>query len=157
MTWLEWIMIAWLAVAVLIGLRAGFIFMAGNLIGFVASLWVAHRYGETVAGWLGNTPWSYIIAVIGIVLVVTKLGGVAAMIVNKIAKLSFIIPFVKSINRLGGAVLSVLTHGMIVSLLAFLTTQIIVEPLITQPWSRFLVMIGGFVAGVLPTALQRVL
>lgn len=157
MSWFEWVLVGWLVAAVLLGWRAGFIFTAGNLIGFFVSLWVAARYGATVSGWVGNGAWSSIFSSLGIVIVITKIGGLIALVVDKIAKITFIIPFVKTFNRLAGVVLSLTTHLLAASLIAFLVHTIILEPLITQPWSSLMVSLGGVLAGVLPNAAQRLL
>lgn len=157
MTWFEWILIGWLILAVLLGWRAGFIFTAGNLIGFFVSLWVAAHYGSTVAGWIGNGPWGSVLSSLGIVLVITKLGGLIAVLIDKVAKISFIIPFVKTFNRLAGIILSVITHGLAASLIAFLVHTIVLEKLITQFWAYGMVSLGGLLAGALPTAVQRFL
>lgn len=157
MSWLEWVIIAWLVAAALFGWRAGFVFTFGSLVGFGASLWAARMWGATVAGFLGGGPWSQVIASIGIVLVVTKLGGLAATILNKIFKITTIIPFLGLINRLGGIVLSVATHVLLSSLVVFLVTRIILAPLATQWWSKQLVFLGGMVAGLLPSAVKHLL
>lgn len=157
MTWFEWILIGWIILAALLGWKAGFIFTAGNLIGFFVSLWVAAHYGSTVAAWLGNGAWSSVFASLGIVLVITKAGGLLALLIDKIAKITYIIPFVKTFNRLAGVILSVITHGLAASLIAFLVHTIILEKLITQPWAYGMVSLGGLLAGALPNAAQRFL
>lgn len=157
MTWFEWVLLGWLVVAILLGWRAGFIFTAGNLIGFFVSLWVAAQYGGIVAGWMGNGAWSSVLSSLGIVLVITKLGGLIALLIDKIAKITFIIPFVKTFNRLAGVVLSLVTHALAASLIAFLVHTIILQPLITTWWGNAMVSVGGVLAGVLPNAAQRFL
>lgn len=157
MTWFEWIVIAWIVLAVLLGWRAGFIFTAGNFLGFLASLWVARHYGQTVASWFGSGAWSSVLSALGIVLVVTKLGGLLAVLVDKVVKITYIIPFIKTINRLAGVVLSTLTHLLAASLIAFLVNTIILEKLITQPWSKLMVSVGGLIAGALPNVVQKYL
>lgn len=157
MTWFEWVLIGWLILAALLGWRAGFIFTAGNLLGFFVSLWVAAHYGSTVAGWVGNGAWGSVLSSLGIVLVITKLGGLVAVLIDKVAKITFIIPFVKTFNRLAGIILSVITHGLAASLIAFLVHTIVLEKLITQFWTYGMVSLGGLLAGALPTAVQRFL
>lgn len=157
MSWLEWVLLAWLGLAALLGWRAGFVFTAGNLVGFFVSLWMTRKYGSHVAQWVGGGPWGYILACVGVVIVVTKLGGVLAMLLDKIVKVAFIIPFIKTFNRLLGGLLSVATHLMIASLVAFLIHSIILEPLVTQPWTKAMVSLGSLLAGALPHTLQRYL
>lgn len=157
MTWFEWILLAWLGIAILIGWRAGFIFTAGSLLGFLASLWVSKHYGGLVAEWAGGGAWGSVLSSVGVVLVVTKLGGLAALIIDKFAKITYIIPFVKTFNRLLGAVLSLVTHGLVASLIAFLVNSIILEKLITQSWAKGLVSAGSLLAGALPSTVQKFL
>lgn len=157
MTWFEWILLAWLGIAILIGWRAGFIFTAGNLVGFLVSLWVSKHYGGVVAEWAGGGAWGSVLASLGVVLVVTKLGGLIALVVDKFAKISYIIPFVKTFNRLLGAGLSFATHGMVAALIAFMVNSIILEKLITQPWAKVLVSAGSLLAGALPSTVQKFL
>lgn len=157
MTWFEWILLAWLGIAVLIGWRGGFIFTAGNLLGFIASLWVSKQYGGVVAEWAGGGAWGSVLSSLGVVLVVTKLGGIAALIIDKFAKITYIIPFVKTFNRLLGAALSLVTHGLVASLIAFLVNSIILEKLITQSWAKALVSAGSLLAGALPSTVQKFL
>lgn len=157
MTWFEWIILVWLGIAILLGWRAGFIFTAGNLLGFIASLWVSKQYGGRVAEWVGGGAWGTVLSSLGLILIVTKLGGVLAIIINKFAKISFIIPFVKTFNRLLGAILSFVTHGMVAALIAFLVNSIILEKLITQPWTKVLVSVGSLLASALPSTVQTYL
>ena len=60
---LDWVIIAWLVIAFLLGARLGLIYRIGHIIGLVVGTWLTFTYGMTVAGWLGDS-WGIRIAVV---------------------------------------------------------------------------------------------
>ena len=112
------ILIALLLVFAMLGFVMGLIGTIGALVGLVAGIWVANTLYLPVAGWLtpiilGNTGAAKSIAFIGIFIIINRLVALAFWFVNKMFNIISLIPFLKTINRLGGAILG-LAEGVLI-------------------------------------------
>ncbi|MEA2088987.1 MAG: CvpA family protein [Patescibacteria group bacterium] len=108
-----------LTVFVVWGLFAGFIEALGSLVGIVLGIIVAGKYYIVFFGWfdcflpLGDRTLK-VIAFLIIFILTAKLVGLLFFIIDKIFKLISIIPFLKTINRLLGAILG-LAEGVFIA------------------------------------------
>lgn len=122
MNWLDWVIIIWLALSLVSGLRMGFIYKVGSLAGLLVGIWVASRF---VANSMASAEAIGIFRIVGtflVVLAVVRFGfSCAAWLVNKIFHLVAIIPGLKSFNRLLGGVLSVVVSVFMISVILFIT------------------------------------
>ncbi len=112
------ILIALILVFVMIGFVMGLIGAIGALVGLVAGIWVANNFYLPVADWLaphilGNVGLAKSIAFIAIFLIVNRLVALVFWLVNKIFDIISIIPFLKTINRVGGMFLG-LVEGVLI-------------------------------------------
>jgi len=148
----------------LFGLWFGFIHALGALVGIVAGAFVAGHYYTSVASW-GSFIWGagdlgYILSFILILILVDRLVGLVFYLLDRIFKFIAIIPFLKSINHLVGAVLGFLEGAFAVGLiLYFLSRYPINEWLTAQligsqvaPW---LVGISNVLVPLLPEIVQQ--
>lgn len=93
------------------GLKDGFVHTLGRLIGSIIGFVAARAWSASVAAFLGPfvpSGWSRLIAFLIIFLVITRLVGFAFKLVDGIFKIISILPFLKSINSLLGAILGLL-------------------------------------------------
>ncbi len=106
----------------LFGFWFGFIHTLGSLLGTILGVYLASRYYQPVADWLVNiTGWSdngaRVITFIVAFIIINRLIGFLFWIANKFLGLITRLPFIRSIDRLLGAVLGffegVVTIGMI--------------------------------------------
>lgn len=109
------------------GFWTGLIQSIGGVIGLFVGQFIASRYYEHFAGWVspvfgGNVIFSKIFAFILIFLLVTRLVGVVFFLVNKIFHLFAIVPGMKFMNRLGGAIFGFIEASLFIGIsLQFLT------------------------------------
>lgn len=95
------------------GFALGLIQVVGSLVGMVAGAWLANLWypalGSAIARYL---PWGKSVvdnvAFVTIFLLVNRLFGLVLFVANRVLNLLKFIPFMKSLNRIGGGVLGLL-------------------------------------------------
>ncbi|MFA5029233.1 MAG: CvpA family protein [Patescibacteria group bacterium] len=122
-TLIDVILVVVVVVFAVIGLMMGLIEAIGALIGVIAGAWLASNYFLNVADWLtpillGHSGAAKIIAFLVIFIIVNRLVGLIFWLLSRFLKLLSIIPFLKSINKIGGFILGlgegVLATGLMV-------------------------------------------
>ncbi|OGH64609.1 MAG: hypothetical protein A3J66_00740 [Candidatus Magasanikbacteria bacterium RIFCSPHIGHO2_02_FULL_47_14] len=101
----------------LFGLWFGFIHTLGSLLGTVFGVYVATRYYEPVAQWLvQHTGWgqnlSRVLVFAISFIILNRLVGLVFWLLDKVFSLVTRLPFINSLNRIGGLVFGVV-EGLI--------------------------------------------
>jgi uncharacterized membrane protein required for colicin V production len=121
------ILIVFLAGFVFYGLFFGFIRTLGALVGILAGLWVAsHFYGQAFE-WIGKIFFGYesagkIVVFLLLFTIVNRLVALGFSLLNSAFNIIAIIPFLKSINRLAGAIFGFLLGTIILSAVIYFVT-----------------------------------
>ncbi len=115
MNWLSIIIFVWLALSFWSGLKTGFVYKAGTVIGFIAGLWFASRWTPGIAYFFGGGPITIAVVFLIILSLLSKLFGLGAWTLDKVFKILTIIPFLKTFNRIFGGMLSILISCFIIS------------------------------------------
>jgi len=120
-TVLDLILIIILFFFVATGFRFGLIHTFGALLGTVVGVLVAGKYFETGAEVLrgvafGNKNLAKVLAFIIIFILISRIIGLVFWIIDKIFKVLAVIPFLRSINRLAGAVLGFLEGAVVLGI-----------------------------------------
>ncbi|PLX21017.1 hypothetical protein C0584_04505 [Candidatus Parcubacteria bacterium] len=129
------LLISW-AGFVFYGLFFGFIRMIGNFIGLIVGVFLASRlylqFYESFDYLFGSYEGlGKIISFIFLFGIISKLVSFGFAIVEKIFNLLTIIPFLKSFNKLGGAILGFFIGGVVIGLILYLGTKhFIIESLL---------------------------
>jgi len=123
--------------AILLLILAGFVFYGlffglvraiGSLVGLLVGLWAASQYYLLFFNWaqslfFGHDNLGKIVSFIIIFILVNRLIGFLFILLDKFLRLLSIIPFLKTINRLAGAVFGFLEGGLVLSLLLYVLTH----------------------------------
>ncbi|KKQ62039.1 MAG: Colicin V production protein [Parcubacteria group bacterium GW2011_GWE2_38_18] len=114
-----------LAGFVFYGLFFGLIRTIGALLGMLIGIWVAGMYYVTVAGWFKNLFFGYdsvgkLITFLVIFILVSSLIKFAFMMLDKAFDFLAIIPFLKTINRLAGAVFGLVLGGFMLGFVFYI-------------------------------------
>lgn len=141
MNWLDLALTIILAGFVFYGLFFGLIKTVGSLAGVLIGAWGASRLYLllfSLAGALsfGHDDWGKTISFIVCFTVINRLVCLAFALLDRAFKLMSIVPFLKTINRLGGAVLGLLEGGIVVGLLLFLAARYLPEAGFWTPWFK---------------------
>jgi len=109
---------------VLYGLWFGIIHMAGSLIGFVAGAFIAGRLYEQVSGGLapfigGNQNLADIISFFVLFLLITRLVALLFSLLEKIFNVVAVLPFLKTFNRLLGALFGLIEGTLVLGLAVY--------------------------------------
>lgn len=113
MNWLDWALLAILAIAAVRGFFRGFVVELASLLGIVLGIWAASRYNEQVAAWVGLGPdrevVSFAITFLAVIVVVHLL----AKLITKAMDLAMLsLP-----NKVAGTVFGMVRSAFILSVL----------------------------------------
>ncbi len=111
------------------GFWFGAIHMVGGLIGTIAGSWLAGHYYDTlslvISNILGiNSPWLNLICFIKIFVLVNRLIGFIFYILDKTFGFLSRLPFIKTIDRLGGLVFGLLEAVMVIGLTLYFASRL---------------------------------
>lgn len=102
------------------GFWYGLIYSLGTIFGIIAGVYVAGNYYLNAAGMISNSPSNLLKVLIFIILfiLINKIIGLLFWFIDKAFHVLAIIPFLKTINRLAGAIFGfiegVLTLGIVI-------------------------------------------
>ncbi len=115
MNWLDIVLIVWLTSSVITGVRLGFVYKFGSLIGLVIGMFLASAWTPDIAEPLGGGA----IATAGVFLIIlgllSKFFGLFAKIIDKLFKFVTLIPGLKTMNRVLGGLIGLLITVIIAS------------------------------------------
>lgn len=127
-TLIDLILVALLVFFAAFGFAAGFISSLGILVGLVAGFWAAFNFSSAAADWLkpiflGQLAAARVAAFFIVFVIANRLVSLIFWLIEKFFNLVSIIPFLKSINRLGGLVLGFLEGVLILGLSIFIIAK----------------------------------
>ena len=147
------------------GFWFGFIHMLGSFSSIVIAAIVSGRYFDVVAGKLSFLFGGYenlgkIVTFVLLFLVVTRLVGFVFWLINKFFNLLALLPFLKTINRLGGAIFgfiegTVLTGLSLYLLIRFPINDTLVQSVADSRVAAYLLNVANTVAPLLPVVVQQ--
>jgi uncharacterized membrane protein required for colicin V production len=145
------------------GWHSGFIKTIGSLIGLLVGIVLASRYFELVAEWLvGFTNGRENLAkIIGFLIIFVAVNVVVAILVVFLTNLFKIIPLMGTLNRLSGAILSLILGVFLIGFLIIMIDKFPFSEFITQyfedsevvPW---LVAVAKYLTPLLPQAIEQI-
>lgn len=151
---------------VLYGLWFGLIHAFGTLIGTIAGAFLAGRFFDAIAMkflWLfgGNTNLARIVVFILIFTIVNRLIGLVFFIFERGFKILTIIPFLTSLNRLGGAVLGFVEGAIVLGAGLYLSTKFPLGAAFTTAMAQskfapYLLGVASVVIPLLPELVRRI-
>ncbi|NCO79673.1 hypothetical protein CO116_02005 [Candidatus Falkowbacteria bacterium CG_4_9_14_3_um_filter_38_19] len=117
-----------LAGFVFYGLFFGLIRTFGSLVGVVVGLWLTFIFYLTVFGWAKNLFFGHeligkIIIFLVLFTLINRLIGLIFAIIDRTFDLLSVIPFLKTINRLAGAVLGFVMGGLVLGLILYVIAR----------------------------------
>ncbi len=128
MTIFDTILLVILAGFVFYGLFFGLIRTLGSLVGVVVGAWLASHYYLTIFDWtqdlfFGHDNLGKVIIFIVLFIVVNRLTGFGFALLEKTFNIISIIPFLKTINRLAGAVFGFLEGALVLGLILYVASR----------------------------------
>lgn len=159
---LDIILLVILAGFIFYGLFFGLIRTLGSLVGVVAGLWLTIIFYLTVFDWLKNLFFGHelagkIITFIVLFTVINRLICFIFAVIDRTFDLLSVIPFLKTINRLAGAVLGFIEGGLVLGLaLLFITQSPFGGWLAASKVAPFLISFAQAITPLLPGLLDRV-
>ena len=122
------ILIIALAGFVFYGLFFGLIRTFGVFAGIFIGAWLASRFYLEVFEWIGGVFFGYdnlgkVLIFIILFTLINRLVGFGFYFLDRAFRLLSIIPFLKTFNRLGGAVLGFATGGLFIGLILYVASR----------------------------------
>lgn len=148
----------------LYGLYSGFIQALGSLVGIVVGAFIASRIFGPIADWVssfgGNVEIARVVVFFLSFSIISQLVGLLFKVVNAIFKIISIIPFTKTINRLLGALLGLITGLLIVGGVLFIASKHdlgTISTLIDESMvATILIFFAGILEPLFPVAVKAV-
>lgn len=147
------------------GFWFGFIHMLGSFLSIVAAAYISGRYFDFVASKLSFLFGGYenvgkVVTFIILFLVVTRLVGFVFWLLDKFFQLLTVLPFLKTINRLGGAIFGLVEGIILCGLSLYLLVRYPINEPLTQALAdsqvvSYLLNVAGKAAPLLPIAVQQ--
>jgi uncharacterized membrane protein required for colicin V production len=150
---------------------AGFVFYGlffslirtfGSLAGLILGVWLALIFYSTAFGWVKNLFFGHelagkVITFIILFTIINRLIGFVFAILDRTFDLLSVIPFLKTINRLAGAVLGFIEGGLVIGLiLLFISQTAYGSWLDNSQVAPFLIKFTKAVVPLLPGLLNKV-
>lgn len=165
MTLFDIILIVLIFGFVFYGLFFGLIHALGGLIGVFIGTIVAGRLFEPLAEWVApvfhhNMALSKVLCFIFLFIIINRAVGLLFFIFDRIFKFLQIIPFLKTINRLLGAVLGFLEGTFLIGGILYIAIRFpfwewLNETMIDSVVARYLIYIFGLISPLLPEAIRQ--
>ncbi len=151
---------------VLYGLWFGLIHSLGILIGTIAGAFLAARWYEPVADWTGflfagHQNLARVVCFLIIFIIINRLVGLIFWIIDKIFSIISVIPFLKTINRLAGAILGFLEGVLVLGLTLYIASrfpldQWFSDALINSRVAHYLIIVANILKPLLPEILKQI-
>jgi membrane protein required for colicin V production len=149
---------------VLFGLWFGLIHTLGALLGTVVGAWIAGHYYISAASWLsgifGDSNTVKIVSFIIIFMIANRLIGLIFYILDRVFRIVSIIPFLKTINRLAGAILGFLEGILVIGVSLFVMSRYplgdwFTNELIVSPVAHWLIVAAKLIVPLLPEVIRQ--
>jgi len=155
-----------LAGFVFYGLFFGLIKTAGSLIGVTVGTWVASRTYLIFFGWVSNLALGHenlgkILSFIICFTIVNRLVGLIFALIDKAYSILTIVPFLKTINRLAGAVLGLIQGGFVLGIFLYIIGRytpegsVVAKMFSVSQFAPFLLNFGNVLTPLLPEIVKR--
>ncbi len=159
---LDIIILLILAGFIFYGLFFGLIRTVGSLFGMVGGLWLTLIFYLDVFGWIKNLFFGHelsgkIITFFVLFTLINRLIGFIFILIDRTFDLISIIPFLKTINRLAGAVLGFIEGGLVLGLVLLFISQTIFSVWLNNlKVAPFLINYAKVIMPLLPGLLDRI-
>ncbi len=148
------------------GLFFGLIRTVGMLAGIVVGAWVAGHYYLPVSDWLSGMFFGHgnvgkVIVFLILFSLANRLVGLGFYFLDRVFHIFSIIPFLKTINRLGGAILGFLAGSLFLGLILYVISRYAFinhwfgQWLVTSRLAPFFLKSSSLLLPLLPTALKK--
>lgn len=152
-------------------IAAGFVFglirSIGSLVGLVVGTWAAGHYFMPVTDWLtpifmGNALTAKFVAFFAIFTIINRLVVLIFHFIDKGFSIMAIIPFMKSINRLGGVILGAIEGVLTVGVALYVISKFVpdsgfvAKTLNDSQIAHYLVMLSKLLTTLLPDAFDKI-
>lgn len=148
------------------GLFSGLIRVLGSLVGIVVGAWVASHFYLQAFAWVEELAFGFnnlgkVIVFIILFSLVNRLTALIFSILNRVFDIISIIPFLKTINRLAGAILGFIEGGLILGLILYVAVRYSVignffgDWLVNSEIAPRLIKFANVLAPLLPEVLKK--
>jgi len=165
MTILDLILIIILFFFTFSGFWFGLIHTLGAFLGTIAGVLVAGNYFEKLADlispiFMDNLNLAKIVAFLLIFIIVNRLVGLIFFLIDKIFKVISVIPFLKTINRLAGALLGFLEGSLVLGVILIMIGKFpfagfIIPAVDASSVAKYLISVGKVLLPLLPELVRQ--
>jgi len=166
-TLVDVILIVILLIFVIVGFLLGLIQGVGALIGLAAGVWVAGQYYLPVGNFLtpiflGHALAAKIVAFFLIFILINRLVGLVFWLIDKAYNVIAIIPFLKSINKIAGAILGLVEGVLFLGITLYVIAKfapdiaLVKENINGSQVAHWVVAVATYFNDLLPSAITQI-
>jgi len=162
----DFIIILFLAAFLVYGWKSGLISVIGRIAGIFIGAFIAGQYYTEVAAYFakisfGSDMLQNAIGFIVLFGISSQLVGLIFYSLDKVFNAVAIIPGLKSINRLGGAVLGVVEGVLVISVVLYIAylfpfSSVLDEFIHGSEWAHFFIGLSNIIGPFIPDSLEAV-
>lgn len=156
-----------LAGFVFYGIFFGLIRTFGTFAGVLVGAFLASRFYLPISDWLNSFFFGYgnlgkVVVFILLFSLFNRLTGFAFYLLDRAFNIISIIPFLKTFNRLGGAILGFITGSLILGLILYVASKYAIvgywfgDNLVNSKVAPFLLKVANFLLPLLPEVLKKI-
>jgi len=156
-----------LAGFVFYGIFFGLIRTFGTFAGVLVGAFLASRFYLPISDWLNSFFFGYknlgkVLVFILLFSLFNRLTGFAFYLLDRAFNIISIIPFLKTFNRLGGAILGFITGSLILGLILYVASKYAIvgywfgDNLVNSKVAPFLLKVANFLLPLLPEVLKKI-
>lgn len=166
MTLLDFLLVISITGFVWFGFWFGIIHMVGGLVGTIAGAWLAGEFYDKLSAPFEallqtHSGWVKLLSFIVIFIAVNRLVGFAFYLLDKSFAFLRRIPFLKTINHIGGAILGLIEGALVLGLTLYIGSRVelplaIDSAIVTSHVAQSLELFAELLVPLLPEALRLV-
>jgi len=147
------------------GFWFGLVYAVGGLVGLIVGVAVASRYFDDIAQKVlflfgGNVNLAKIVCFLVLYIIVNRLVGFVFFIIDRILRPITHLPFLKTINRLGGALIGFVTGALTVGLLLYFVIRFplpwLIELIEKSKLAQYFINLAKLLLPLLPEILKKI-
>lgn len=157
----DYIILGFILLIALLGLRKGFIQAFGSIIGIVAAVLIASRFYSEAAAWIGGSNFANVIAFVVIFGLAVKAVSLIFWLIGKVFQIVTVLPFISSFDRLLGFILGLVEGIFIAAIVLYFLIKFPVSDWLVWQMSKstitvVLLKIGDIFVPLFPEAVKKI-
>jgi membrane protein required for colicin V production len=157
----DYIILGFILLIALLGLRKGFLQTLGSVVGIILAVLIASRFYPEAASWIGGSNVANVIAFVVIFGLAVKAVSLIFWLIGKVFQIITVLPFISTFDRLLGFILGLAEGIFIASIILFFLIKFPVSDWVVWQMSKstvtaVLLKIADIFVPLFPEAVKKI-